>query len=99
MPLPFVLGKLQLGELGLAGFRLLSALNWPVRAEVRQLAGFSGHADRNELLAWLRQMPQPPQQTFVVHGEPDAADALRSALKNELGWQARVPVYGESVDL
>ncbi len=71
----------------------------PVRAEVRQLAGFSGHADRNELLAWLRQMPQAPQQTFVVHGEPDAADALRSALKNELGWQARVPAYGESVDL
>ncbi len=66
-----------------------------VRAEVQQLEGFSGHADRNELLAWLRQMPQPPQQTFVVHGEPDATDSLRFALKNELGWRARVPALGE----
>jgi len=67
----------------------------PVRAEVQQLEGFSGHADRNELLAWLRQMPKPPQQTFVVHGEPDATDSLRFALQNQLGWRASVPALGE----
>jgi metallo-beta-lactamase family protein len=72
----------------------------PVRAEVRQLEGFSGHADRNELLAWLRSLRRPPQQTFVVHGEPDAADALRAAIRNELGWDhTRVPQHGESVTL
>jgi metallo-beta-lactamase family protein len=71
----------------------------PVRAEVSQLEGFSGHADRAELLAWLRLMPVAPVQTFVVHGEPDASDGLRSALRNELGWAARVPALGESVSL
>ena len=72
----------------------------PVRAEVHQLEGFSGHADRAELLAWLRAVRRPPQQTFVVHGEPDAADALRSAIRNELGWaHARVPQHAESVTL
>jgi metallo-beta-lactamase family protein len=69
----------------------------PVRAEVVQLEGFSGHADRAELLDWLRHLRQPPQQTFVVHGEPDAADALRSAIKNDLGWRVRVPQFGECV--
>lgn len=71
----------------------------PVRAEVSQLEGFSGHADRAELLSWLKLMPVAPVQTFVVHGEPDAADSLRSALRNELGWAARVPALGESVSL
>ena len=67
----------------------------PVRAEVQQLEGFSGHADREELLAWLRLMPKAPQQTFVVHGEPDATDSLRFALQQQLGWHARVPALGE----
>ena len=71
----------------------------PVRAEVRHLDGFSGHADRDELLAWLRRMPGTPRQTFVVHGEPDASDSLRSALRDQLGWNARVPQFGEAVDV
>jgi metallo-beta-lactamase family protein len=71
----------------------------PVRAEVRQLEGFSGHADRPELLAWLRGVQQPPRQTFVVHGEPDAADSLRAAIKNELGWAVRVPQLGECAEV
>jgi metallo-beta-lactamase family protein len=69
----------------------------PVRAEVRHLQGFSGHADRGELLAWLRHLKRAPQQTFVVHGEPDAADALRVAIQNDLGWRVRVPEHGEQV--
>ena len=71
----------------------------PVRAEVQQLEGFSGHADRHELLAWLRAVRQPPQQTFVVHGEPDAADTLRADIKTQLGWPVRVPAHGECVEV
>lgn len=70
----------------------------PVRAEVHQLEGFSGHADRAELLQWLRGFELPPAQTFVVHGEPDAADSLRSAIQQDLGWQVRVPAHGEAVE-
>jgi metallo-beta-lactamase family protein len=71
----------------------------PVRAEVQQLEGFSGHADRAELLDWLRQVHPPPAQTFVVHGEPDASDTLRAEIQTRLGWRVRVPAYGETVDL
>ena len=68
----------------------------PVRAQVSQLEGFSGHADADGLMAWLRGLHRPPRQTFVVHGEPDAADALRLRIKDELGWAVRVPQHGET---
>ena len=71
----------------------------PVRSPVSALEGFSGHADADELLAWMRTMPGAPQQTFVVHGEPEASDTLRLRIQDELGWQARVPQHGETVSL
>ncbi len=69
----------------------------PVRAAVSQLESFSGHADADGLMAWLRQLPAPPGQTFVVHGEPDASDALRLRIKDQLGWAVRVPQHQECV--
>jgi metallo-beta-lactamase family protein len=71
----------------------------PVRAAVHDLQGFSGHADRHELLQWLRGMKgTAPARTFVVHGEADAADAMRMAIEHQLAWrQVRVPQWGESV--
>ncbi len=71
----------------------------PVRAQVSQLEGFSGHADAGELLGWLRGFARPPRQTFVVHGEPDAADTLRLRIQDELGWRVRVPQHGERVSV
>ncbi len=69
----------------------------PVRAQVSQLEGFSGHADSDELVGWLRGFAKPPRQTFVVHGEPDAADALRVRIQDELGWRVRVPQHGATL--
>jgi metallo-beta-lactamase family protein len=70
----------------------------PVRAQVSQLEGFSGHADADELMQWLRGFRQAPRQTFVVHGEADASDALRLRIKDQLGWAVRVPQHGETVE-
>ncbi|EHR71939.1 putative exonuclease of the beta-lactamase fold involved in RNA processing [Burkholderiales bacterium JOSHI_001] len=71
----------------------------PVRAEVSHLEGLSGHADADELMAWLRALRQPPRQTFVVHGEPEASDALRRRIQDELGWAVRVPQHGQTVQV
>jgi metallo-beta-lactamase family protein len=65
---------------------------------VSHLEGFSGHADADGLMAWLRHFRRPPQQTFVVHGEPEAADTLRLRIQDELGWRVSVPDHGTSVD-
>ena len=71
----------------------------PVRAAVTHLEGFSGHADSDELMAWLRGLRAPPRQTFVVHGDPQASDALRVRIQDELGWKVRVPTHGATFDV
>lgn len=71
----------------------------PVRAEVKNLGMLSAHADREEILAWLGQFAAAPRLTFITHGEPVAADALRLAIEERLGWQCRVPEHLERADL
>ena len=70
----------------------------PIRAEVVQIEGLSGHADANELLAWMRNA-KAPEVTYVTHGEPDSADVMRFRIEHELGWNARVPEHLERIDL
>ncbi len=65
----------------------------PVHCEVAQLACASAHADAAEIEAWLRGAPRPPATTFITHGEPDAADALRQRVERSLGWQTCLPDY------
>lgn len=72
--------------------------NVPINAEVVAMESFSGHADSEELLAWLGTAP-PPQMTYITHGEPDAADVLRGRIAHELGWACRVPEHLERVPL
>lgn len=67
-----------------------------VNAEVVQLQSASAHADASQLLAWLRTMPQAPDQVYVVHGEAGPADTLRGRIKRELGWRATVPEQGST---
>jgi metallo-beta-lactamase family protein len=69
-----------------------------VKAEVSHLEGFSGHADADGVMGWLRGFRAPPAHTFVVHGEPAAADALRLRIQDELGWRVSVPEHGASAD-
>jgi metallo-beta-lactamase family protein len=63
----------------------------PVRAEIVDLSGFSVHADRSEILAWLGEGEGVPDAAFVVHGEPEASRALADGIERELGWNAVVP--------
>ncbi len=49
----------------------------------------SAHSDADETMGWLGNFKKPPKMTFVVHGEPEAADALRHRIDEELGWTRR----------
>ncbi|MER8044643.1 MBL fold metallo-hydrolase [Streptomyces sp. NPDC094032] len=68
----------------------------PVRAEVADVPHFSAHADAGQIVDWLRGAP-PPHTTYLVHGEPEASQALRDRIDRELGWTAVVPRSGEAV--
>ncbi|KVT41272.1 MBL fold metallo-hydrolase RNA specificity domain-containing protein [Burkholderia ubonensis] len=70
-----------------------------VRAQVECIATLSAHADYEEILQWLGAMQRPPVRTFVTHGEPAAADALRRRIEERLHWPCEVPTYQQTVDL
>jgi metallo-beta-lactamase family protein len=70
----------------------------PVRARVSHLEGFSGHADSDGLMAWMRGIRRAPRQTWVVHGDPQASDALRVRIQDELGWKVAVPAHGATLE-
>jgi metallo-beta-lactamase family protein len=71
----------------------------PIAAEVLQLDAFSAHADRADLVAWLRSSERPPQRVFVTHGEAVPADTLRRTVQDQLGFRAHAPEYRETVEL
>ena len=66
-----------------------------VKAQIHNLQGFSGHADKNGLMTWLGGFQQPPKQIFLVHGEMDAKDDFAVSVKAELGYDPIV-VRGNS---
>jgi metallo-beta-lactamase family protein len=71
----------------------------PVRARIMVSDAYSAHADRGEILRWLHGFARPPAMTYLVHGEPEAAAALRDAIASELGWPAAVAEDGQRVAL
>jgi len=70
-----------------------------VKAKIFEIHGFSGHADRDELLRWVSSLKRTPEGVFIVHGEPDQAEGFRKLLLQRLGWSANIPSFGEVVRL
>jgi len=62
-----------------------------VEAEVGGIDGLSGHADREELLRWVKTAPEAPRLVFITHGEPESANTLAEALQLKLGLRTYVP--------
>ena len=73
---------------------------YPRRAEVVVMNEFSAHADRDELLTWVRGFRAPPKQAFVVHGEEAQAVPFGATLEREAGiGKALVPRLNDSSPL
>jgi metallo-beta-lactamase family protein len=70
-----------------------------VNAELEFLESLSAHGDYNDILRWLKGFQQPPKTTFLVHGESEAAIALKSRIENELKWKVVIPKYLEKFEL
>ena len=71
----------------------------PVRAQVESISGYSGHADYNEILAWLMGFNKKPERTFLVHGEPESSQALAEKIREKFGWDVEIPTQGQSFEL
>lgn len=72
---------------------------YPVRARIEQLESLSAHADQNGLINWLSELEGPPQEIWIVHGEPSAAAALQSRLEQSKGWRAQLAEAGQRLQI
>lgn len=72
---------------------------FPVEATVYEIEGLSAHADQTGLLQWLSAIQKPPQKLFLVHGENEAADALRIKIQETYGWLVHIPQLGSSITI
>jgi len=72
---------------------------YDVKARIAQIHGFSAHADRDELLAWLSSLKTAPRHVFVTHGESEVAAHFAAFVKEKTGWPTSVPSYQDSVIL
>ncbi len=70
-----------------------------VRAEIRQIQAFSGHADRDDLLNWVRPQAGRLRGAFVVHGEEPSSLALGESLRALGAQNVLVPTRGQCVAL
>jgi metallo-beta-lactamase family protein len=69
------------------------------RAEKAQIYGFSGHADRDDLLRWIGHFESPLKRVFLTHGEEDAAMSLAKEIESSLKLPVTIPNYRETIDL
>ena len=81
---------------------------YPVKCQIRSISGFSAHADEHELDDWLSNFVKAggstagdgrPKKVFVVHGDPDAAGAFATRIRDQMHLDAHLPTYLETVQL
>lgn len=70
-----------------------------VRARIVTLDGLSAHADRSEIVSWLAASEARPKHVHLVHGEPDARDALAETIRERFGYKVHTPQYLERAEL
>jgi len=71
---------------------------YPLKAHVVKLGGFSAHADKNEMLRFLKKSNLKIKKIALVHGEEDQILAFAGVLKEE-GFSVVVPKRGETLEV
>lgn len=70
-----------------------------VRAHIESLDSISAHADRNELMRWLKSFKRAPALLCLVHGEPGPMDALKATIESELQWTVKTPGHRDTIEI
>ena len=89
-----------LGRLLVDGVKKVKLFGEEVRvnASIVQIEGFSGHAGKSEMIAWLSNMSPKPQEVFLIHGEEETLLSFQGTLQAK-GFTAVVPHLGELYEL
>jgi len=70
-----------------------------INAEIYNVEGFSGHADKPALMKWLAGFKDKPKDVFIVHGEMESKTDFAKAITSELGLSCIVPEYNVIYDI
>ncbi len=63
------------------GYVKLDGKKYDIRAAVHRIQGYSAHADRKDLVGFVRRMRRRPREIRLVHGDPEAKESLRLELQ------------------
>jgi metallo-beta-lactamase family protein len=75
-------------------------VEYPVRAQVHVIDGFSAHGDYDEILRWLGGFKRSPRKTFLVHGEPRAIESMKNHIVSKYpAWDVEIPTYRQTFEL
>lgn len=66
-----------------------------IRANVKYIEAFSGHADKNGLLNFVEAFEKRPKQIFLVHGDEDAQNSLAEAISEKFDIPVEIPMRGD----
>ncbi|MBF0406918.1 MAG: MBL fold metallo-hydrolase [Candidatus Riflebacteria bacterium] len=90
-----------LGRLLLDGAKSVRIHGEEVRVEatITKIPGYSGHADQNGLIDWLKNVKEIPGTVFVVHGEDSARAELAKCITAKYGFKCEVPLMNSVFDL
>ena len=70
-----------------------------VNAEIHSLEGFSGHADKEGIIRWIKSFKNRPKKIFVVHGEEEAAGEISRKIEEELKIKTHISELGETLSI
>jgi metallo-beta-lactamase family protein len=71
----------------------------PVRATIEYMSDYSGHADYEEIIAWMSKFENKPRKTFLVHGDGGALEEFKGHIEKALGWSVVVPQRRQCFEL
>jgi metallo-beta-lactamase family protein len=57
---------------------------------------YSGHADFEDSIAWMSHFETAPEETFLVHGEPEGLTGFKQHIQQKLGWAVTIPQHRQS---
>ena len=82
------------------GYVTLDSKRYDIRARIHSISGYSAHADQKNLVNFFKRMRKRAKHVRLVHGEPDAQQALRTQLESlniTVDWLGThnlcVPIY------
>ncbi|MDP2717760.1 MAG: MBL fold metallo-hydrolase RNA specificity domain-containing protein, partial [Candidatus Micrarchaeota archaeon] len=99
-------GALTLGRRIQSGEREVPMLNekhkldtLKINLQVQTIDGYSGHSDRSQLLAYLRNLRPKPTRVFTMHGDEAKTDEFARVINRMMHIETRAPMNLDSIRL